>query len=111
MLRAIKVGIEYAHATDQYRHLRWCQAQQLCTINKQGFCSHPVTGSLVVTEPIGNGLEYRKRFDIGLLGCRICTSRSERNLDIVTRLLGSLLDADASGQHDQVGQRLQNPSV
>ena len=94
-----------AHAADEHRHFGRGQGQQLRLVDQQRFGRHGVFALEVIAEAVGDGFEHGEGFHIGLLLRRVHASRREGNRDLVTGILRRLLDACASGQHDQVGQR------
>ena len=99
------VGVEHAHAADEHRHLGRGQRQQLRVVDQQRFGRNAVLLLEVVAEAVGHRFEDGERLDIGLLLRGIRASRRERHRHGVAGVLRRLLDARATGQHDQVGER------
>ena len=99
------VGLQNAHAADEHRHFGRGQGQQLRLIDQQRFGRYGVSALEVIAEAVGNGFEHGEGFDIGLLLRGVHASRRERNRHFVAGILCGLLDAGATGQHDQVRQR------
>ena len=100
-----EVGIQDAHTANENRHLRSGQRQQLRTINQKFLCRYSVFGFLVVTEPVCSRFEHSEGGHIGLLLRCVHAPRREGYRDLVTGVLRGLLDAGATGQNDQVGER------
>ena len=99
------VGVQDAHAADEHRHFGRGQGQQLRLIDQQRLGRHGVFALEVIAEAVGDRFEHGEGFHIGLLLRGVHASRREGNRDLVTGILRGLLDACATGQHDQVGQR------
>ena len=105
VLAAAAVGAQHAQAADQHRHLGRGQRQQLRLVDQQVLDRHAGRTLEVVAEAVGHGLEHGEGLDVGLVLRGIDAARRERHVDADARRLGRLLDADAAGQHDHVGQR------
>ena len=104
-LRLVGVCAEDAHAADEHRHFGRGQREQLRLIDEQRFGRDGVPALEVVAETVGDRFEHFERFDIGLLLRGVHAARREGNRDVVAGVLRGLLDAGATGQHDQVGER------
>ena len=104
MLRTVKVRIQDAHPANKYRHFRSRKRQQLRFVNQQLLRGCHVVGLQVISEPIRLRFERSKRFHIGLLLRGIGTSGRERNLHLMTGILGRLFNARASAENNQVGK-------
>ena len=59
----------------------------------------------VVAESVGSRFEHGECLDVGLLLRCVGASGRERHGDVEAGVLRGLLDAGASGEHDQIGQR------
>ena len=105
MLGLSEVGLQYAHAADENGHLGRGQRQQVGPVQKQGLGRQLLSGSEVVAEPVGVGLEHLERLHVGLLLGGIRTPRRERDRDVVPGVLRRLLDGRAAAQDDQVRER------
>src|SRR6185436_4097300 len=81
------------------------QRQQLRPIDQQLLGRYRVLTTEVVSEAIRDRLEDGEGFRIGLRRRGIRASRREGHRHGVAAILRRLLDARATGQHDQVGQR------
>ena len=102
---AAGIGIQCAHTADECCHLRCVQRQELGLVNKQLFGVDRQVPLGIVAEPIGDGLQHGKRFNVGMLLRCIRAARSERNRYCLSGSGGSLLDADTSAEDDHVGHR------
>ena len=105
VLRAVEVGVQDAHAADEHRHFGRGQRQQLRLIDQQRFGRDGVLALEVIAEAVGDRFEHFEGFHIGLLLRGVHAARREGNRHLVPGVLRRLLDARATGQHDQVGQR------
>ncbi|MNX68412.1 hypothetical protein D3C86_995880 [compost metagenome] len=98
------VGAEHAHATDQHRHLGGAEGQQLGLVHQHGFRELCVVTAQEVAKTVGEGFEHGKGVDIRLRLGGVHATRREGHSHCDARQFGRLLDADAAGQHDQIGQ-------
>ena len=105
MLGVSDVRIQHAQPTDQHRHLRRGQRQQLRLVDQHLLRRESILGLEVVAETVRHRLQHRERLDVRLLLRRIHPARRERHFQIVPGRLRRLLDRGGPAQHDQVGQR------
>ena len=104
MLGLSEVGIQDAHAANEDHHLGRGQRQQLGFVDQQRLSRYAVLALDVIAEAIGDRLKNGERFDISLFLRSVHASRCERHLHRNTGFLRCLLDARATGKHDQVGE-------
>ena len=74
-------------------------------IHQQLLCRFSISGSEVVAKPVRGGFEHGKRLHVGLLLRRVRAPRREGNLHVLPGVPGSLLDARAPAQDNQVSER------
>src|SRR5258706_14117073 len=92
-----EVGLQYAHAADENRHLRRGQRQQLRLVYQQFLGRYRVLALEVVAKAIRDRFKRSKGDNVGLVLRGIHASRREENLHVNTRLLRGLLDARTTG--------------
>ena len=93
--RLLVVRAQDAEATDEDRHLRRAQVQQVRLVEQQVLGGQPVALPEVVAEPVGEKLERGERLHVGLLLRHVRAARPEGHLDVEAGVLGGLLDAPA----------------
>ncbi len=102
--RLLVVGAQDAQATDEDRQLGSAQGQQVRAVQQQVLGREAVALAEVVAEPVGGRLQRGEGLHVGVLLRRVDAARGEGHLDVVTGVLGGLLDRGAAAEHDQVGQ-------
>jgi hypothetical protein len=93
-----------AQATDQHRHLRRGERQELRLV-EQAFLGRHAARLEVVAEAVGDGFEHGEGNDVGLFLRGIGAAGGEGHRDGMAARLGGLLDRGAAAEHDQVGER------
>ena len=110
MLLSTGICTQYTHATNENRHLRRRQSQQLRLVDQQLLGRNAVDLFLVVPETISNRLQVRKRLDIRLFcGC-IHASRREGHCNGNAGILRGFLNRRTAAENNQVRQRYLFPA-
>ena len=104
-VEAIDIGIEYARAADQRRHVWRSQCQQLGLIDQQLRCCAFETLAGVIAKAVRGRFQNRERLHAGLILRSVHAPRGERHCDVNARSLGGGLDRCAATEQDQVGLR------
>ena len=78
---------------------------RLRLVDQQGLGRQSLLAFEVVAEAVRDRFEHGERLDVGLLLRGVRAAGREGDRHVVTGLLRRLLDAGATGQDDQVGER------
>ena len=105
VLSVANVGLQHPQAADERGHFRGGEREQLRLVDQQCFRRHGVFALEVIAEAVGIGFEHSEGFDIGLLLRGVHAAGRERNGHVVAGIFRRLLDAGATAEHDQIGQR------
>ena len=99
------IGVQGSHAANQNRRFRNSQGQQVCPIDEHFRRRPGITFTEVVAKPVRSQFEHSKRFHIRLFLRGIGAARCERDLDVVSGLLCSLLNGGRATQDNHIGER------
>src|ERR1700739_4908031 len=97
------VRTQCPQASDQDRHFRSGQSQELSFVDQKVGSVALKPGANIVAEDVSTRFENGKRFHISLLLGSIDAPRRERNFHVVTGFLSSSLHGSRAPENDEIG--------